>query len=119
MGSIRRYMQFVKPYRLQIIGTLFIGILKFVIPLLIPLMIKYVIDDVVSVDHLTKDEKLTKLFIVMGVMIGVFLILRPPIEYYRQYFAQWTASKILFDIRDKLFTHIQKLSCELLPLSFA
>lgn len=110
MGSIRRYMQFVKPYRLQIIGTLLIGILKFVIPLLIPLMIKYVIDDIVVVEHLTKDEKLTKLFIVMGVMIGVFLILRPPIEYYRQYFAQWTASKILFDIRDKLFTHIQKLS---------
>ena len=40
----------------------------------------------------------------------IFVILRPPIEYYRQYFAQWTSSKILYDIRDQLFTHIQKLS---------
>lgn len=37
-------------------------------------------------------------------------MLRPPVEYYRQYFAQWTASKVLYDIRDKLFAHIQKLS---------
>ena len=36
--------------------------------------------------------------------------MRPPIEYYRQYFAQWTGSKILFDIRNQLFSHVQKLS---------
>jgi len=110
MGSIKRYMQFVKPYRVQIIGTLVIGVIKFIIPLLIPLLIKYVIDDIVSVEEYSKDEKLTKLMIVMGVMIGIFIVVRPPIEYYRQYFAQWTASKILFDIRDRLFSHIQKLS---------
>jgi len=110
MGSIKRYMRFVKPYKVQIIGTLVIGIIKFIIPLLIPLLIKYVIDDIVSVGDLSKDEKLTKLMFVMGVMIGIFIVVRPPVEYYRQYFAQWTASKILFDIRDRLFSHIQKLS---------
>ncbi|MFT9596501.1 ABC transporter ATP-binding protein [Mesobacillus sp.] len=110
MGSIRRYLKFVKPYRLQIIGTIIIGILKFAIPLLIPLLIKFVLDDVIGNDELDKDEKIDKLFWVMGVMIVVFVVLRPPIEYYRQYFAQWTASKILYDIRDRLFTHMQRLS---------
>ena len=47
---------------------------------------------------------------IMGIMIVVFVVLRPPIEYYRQYFAQWTSSKILYDIRDRMYTHIQKLS---------
>ena len=42
MDSIRRYLHFVKPYRLQIIATIIIGIIKFAIPLLIPLLIKYV-----------------------------------------------------------------------------
>lgn len=46
----------------------------------------------------------------MGVMIVIFVILRPPIEYYRQYFAQWTSSKILYDLRDTMYKHIQKLS---------
>ncbi|MBS8266844.1 ABC transporter ATP-binding protein [Mesobacillus boroniphilus] len=110
MGSIRRYLKFVKPYRLQIIGTILIGILKFAIPLLIPLLIKFVLDDVIGNETLEKDEKIDKLVWVMGVMIVVFVVLRPPIEYYRQYFAQWTASKILYDIRDRLFTHMQRLS---------
>lgn len=110
MGSIRRYLKFVKPYRLQIIGTIIIGILKFAIPLLIPLLIKFVLDDVIANDTLSKAEKSDKLLWVMGIMIVVFVVLRPPIEYYRQYFAQWTSSKILYDIRDRLFTHMQRLS---------
>lgn len=110
MDSIRRYLHFVKPYRLQIIGTIIIGVIKFAIPLLIPLSIKYVVDDIVSNDVLTQGDKLYKLYWIMGLMLVVFVVLRPPIEYYRQYFAQWTASKILYDIRDRLFTHLQKLS---------
>ncbi|WP_026073451.1 ABC transporter ATP-binding protein [Robertmurraya massiliosenegalensis] len=110
MDSIRRYMHFVKPYKIQIIGTILIGIIKFAIPLLIPLLIKYVLDDIVGNTGLTADEKVSKLVLIMGIMIVIFLIVRPPVEYYRQYFAQWTASKILYDVRDRLFTHIQKLS---------
>ncbi|MEH7392475.1 ABC transporter ATP-binding protein [Bacillus sp. JJ1474] len=110
MDSIRRYMHFVKPYRLQIIITLIIGIIKFAIPLLIPLLIKYVIDDIVGSPNLSSTDKTGSLIKIMGIMIIIFVIIRPPIEYYRQYFAQWVASKILYDIRDRLFTHIQKLS---------
>ncbi|RTR26156.1 ABC transporter ATP-binding protein [Robertmurraya yapensis] len=110
MDSIRRYMNFVKPYKVQIFGTILIGIVKFAIPLLIPLLIKFVLDDIVQNPELTADEKTGKLVMVMSIMVVIFLVLRPPIEYYRQYFAQWTASKILYDIRDQLFTHIQKLS---------
>src|SRR5699024_6898400 len=51
-----------------------------------------------------------QLFWLMGGSFIVFILLRPPVEYYRQYFAQLTASKILYDIRDKLFDHIQRLS---------
>ncbi|MDR7240022.1 ABC transporter ATP-binding protein [Neobacillus drentensis] len=110
MNSIRRYLQFVKPYRLQVIGTIFIGVIKFSIPLMIPMLIKYVVDDIVGSHSLARDEKINKLMFVLGVMIVIFVVLRPPIEYYRQYFAQWTSSKILYDIRDTMYTHIQKLS---------
>ncbi|MEK5444170.1 ABC transporter ATP-binding protein [Fredinandcohnia sp. FSL W7-1320] len=109
MGSTRRYMKFVKPYRFQIFITIIIGIIKFSIPMLTPLLLKYVLDDVIAAD-LTQDEKLSKLFLAMGIMLFIFLVLRPPVEYYRQYYAQWVGSKILYDIRDQLFDHIQKLS---------
>src|SRR5690625_2367457 len=109
MESIKQYLKFVKPYIWSIIATVLIGVLKFAIPLLIPLILKYVIDTIIEGD-LTQPEQLKQLFWLMGGSFIVFILLRPPVEYYRQYFAQLTASKILYDIRDKLFDHIQRLS---------
>ncbi|KKB35775.1 ABC transporter ATP-binding protein [Bacillus thermotolerans] len=109
MNVIKRYMRFVRPYWWQIIGTVIIGVIKFGIPLLIPLLIQYVIDDIIGGD-MTAAEKQDQLFLIIGGMLVLFLVLRPPVEYYRQYFAQWTGSKILYDIRDHLFAHIQRLS---------
>ena len=48
MGSIRRYMKFVQPYKWQIVGTVLIGIIKFAIPLLIQLLLKYVLYDILN-----------------------------------------------------------------------
>lgn len=109
MGAVRRYMAFVKPYRLQIVGTIIIGVIKFSIPLLMPLLIRHVVDNIIGGTG-TDAEKTKELLTIMGIMFVLFVVIRPPVEYYRQYFAQWTASKILYDIRDQLFTHLQKLS---------
>ncbi|MGG3448671.1 ABC transporter ATP-binding protein [Domibacillus aminovorans] len=110
MGVIKRYLQFVKPYKWPIAGTLLIGIVKFGIPLLLPIIIKYVIDDIIGSGTMTIAEKKNQLYWVIGMMLILFVIVRYPVEYYRQYFAQWTGSKILYDIRDRLFAHIQQLS---------
>ncbi|WP_163580943.1 ABC transporter ATP-binding protein [Gracilibacillus saliphilus] len=112
MDSIKRYMQFVFPYKWKILVTVLIGIVKFGIPLLMPLIVKYVIDDIIGADGLTPDQKLSQLFWLMGIAAILFIVLRPPIEYYRQYLAQWTGNKILYDIREKLFDHIQRLSLQ-------
>ena len=107
---IRRYLEFVKPYKWRIIATILIGIIKFGIPMLIPLLIKFVIDDVINNNAITNDEKFIRLGIAMGIAIFIFVIVRPPIEYLRQYLAQWTSNKILYDIRKKLYDHLQALS---------
>ncbi|MEI3606422.1 ABC transporter ATP-binding protein [Pseudogracilibacillus sp. SE30717A] len=109
MSSIKQYMKYVKPYTWHIIWTIIIGIFKFAIPLLIPLILKYVIDNIIQGD-MAQSEKLHQLFWLMGVSFTIFLILRPPIEYIRQYLAQLVGSKILYDLRDRLFDHIQRLS---------
>ncbi|GGE26796.1 putative multidrug export ATP-binding/permease protein YgaD [Marinithermofilum abyssi] len=109
MGSVRRYLRFVRPYRKAIGLTMGVGVLKFGIPLLLPLILKYVVDDLLMTG-MTAGQKVEKLWWVLGGAFFVFAVLRLPIEYYRQYFAQWTASRVLFDIRNRLFDHIQKLS---------
>ncbi|WP_391117289.1 ABC transporter ATP-binding protein [Psychrobacillus sp. L3] len=110
MGSIKRYMQFVKPYNVQIFITIVIGIIKFAIPLFIPLLIKIVIDDIIGGKGLTSEEKMHQLVYWLGGTSLIFLIVRPPIEYYRQYLAQLVSNQILYDIRQKLYIHLQKLS---------
>ncbi|WP_096271418.1 ABC transporter ATP-binding protein [Paucisalibacillus globulus] len=110
MSSIKQYMEYVKPYKWKIFWTIMIGIVKFAIPLLIPLILKYVIDDIIRQDAWNTDEKTSHLLWIMGIAFVIFLVLRPPVEYFRQYLAQWVGNKILYDIRDKLFDHMQKLS---------
>lgn len=110
LDSIKRYLEFVKPYKWKILWTVLIGVFKFGIPLLMPLIVKYVIDDIVGAENLSNSDKISELLWVVGGAFFIFLILRPPIEYYRQYLAQWTGNKILYDIRERLFDHIQKLS---------
>ena len=109
MNSVRRYLSFVKPYSGKIILTIFIGILKFGIPLLLPLFIKYVIDDLLP-SNMPQADKLNQLFWIMAAALVLFIVVRAPVEYFRQYYAQWVSSRILYDVRNQLFAHLQRLS---------
>lgn len=107
---MKRYMRFVKPYYWEIVLTLFIGIIKFAIPLFIPFLTKIVIDDIILNAELSQPDKLERLFYWLGGSVILFFIIRPPVEYYRQYFAQHVGNKVLYDIRKELYVHLQKLS---------
>lgn len=109
MDSMKRYMKFVKPYKWDIVFAFILGVIKFMIPLAIPLLIKVIIDDVISNDGLPPDEKTKKLFMWIIFMAFLFFIVRPPIEYYRQYFAQRISNRVLYDIRTNMYGHLQKL----------
>ncbi len=109
MGSIKRYLKFVKPYRFHIFLTIAIGIVKFGIPLILPFLLKYVVDNIIN-SSIPIATKSSHLIYIMLIAVGIFVIVRPPIEYFRQYYAQYIGSRILFDIRDHLFKHLQKLS---------
>ncbi len=110
MSSIKQYLQFVRPYKWKNFANGPYRNCQIGIPLLLPLILRYVIDNIINADDLTDSAKLEQLFWLMGGAFIIFLVLRPPIEYFRQYLAQWVGNTVLYDIRDKLFDHIQKLS---------
>lgn len=109
MNSVKRYLSFVKPYSGKIFFTICIGIIKFGIPLLMPLFIKYVIDDLLPSD-IPQADKINQLFWMMAGALVLFTVVRAPVEYFRQYYAQWVSSRILYDVRNQLFAHLQRLS---------
>ncbi|PFK36442.1 multidrug ABC transporter ATP-binding protein [Bacillus cereus] len=109
MQGIKRYLQFVKPYRWLITITIIIGLIKFGIPLIMPWLLKYIIDDVIQGNG-SLQEKTSQLITVIGIAFFIFGVLRPPVEYYRQYFAQRIGNTVLYDLRKHIFGHLQKLS---------
>ncbi|MCD9020938.1 ABC transporter ATP-binding protein [Cohnella silvisoli] len=109
MKEFKMYFRFVKPYRWLVAITLLIGMVKFAIPLAVPLFLQYAVDDILLAD-LPKDDKITRLVELIGLSFVLFVIVRYPVEYFRQYFAQLTTSRILFDLRNKLYGHLQRLS---------
>lgn len=106
----KSYYTFVRPYLKWIIITLIIGMIKFSIPLTLPILLKYVVDDLLMNAQMTVTERVSQLMTVLGGALILFVIVRGPVEYYRQYFAQLITSKILFDMRNKLYSHLQRLS---------
>lgn len=110
MSSLKAYFKFVKPYTLLIIVTVVIGIIKFAIPLTLPFMMMYVIDELFLNPDLSMDDKITRLSYIIGAAFILFVIVRSPVEYFRQYFAQLVTSKVLYDIRNFLYDHVQRLS---------
>lgn len=110
MKSWKSYYTFVRPYMKWIVLTLIIGMVKFSIPLTLPMILKYVVDELLGNSALTIAERVSKLMTVIGGGLILFVIVRGPVEYYRQYFAQLITSKVLFDMRNKLYGHLQRLS---------
>ncbi|KRF18605.1 ABC transporter ATP-binding protein [Paenibacillus sp. Soil787] len=109
MSSFKIYFKFIKPYWKLVIITILIGMVKFGIPLTLPLILKYIVDDLL-LSPISSVEKTQKLIEVLLGAFVLFVIIRAPIEYLRQYFAQLTTSRILYDLRSHLYSHIQKLS---------
>ncbi|NRD78312.1 ABC transporter ATP-binding protein [Bacillus sp. BRMEA1] len=109
MKSIKLYAKFVKPYWKLVLITLIIGMIKFGIPLTLPLIMKYAVDSIILAKISTGHKLLQLTYVIAGAFV-LFTIIRYPVEYYRQYFAQEITSKILYDIRNGLYSHLQRLS---------
>ncbi|MEK5255093.1 ABC transporter ATP-binding protein [Paenibacillus sp. FSL F4-0125] len=110
MKQWKSYFTFVRPYMKLIVFTLFIGMIKFSIPLTLPMILKYVVDDLLMNSAMSVEERVSQLMLILGGAFVLFVIVRGPVEYYRQYFAQLITSKVLFDMRNKLYSHLQRLS---------
>ncbi|WP_339314336.1 ABC transporter ATP-binding protein [Paenibacillus sp. FSL R10-2734] len=110
MKQWKSYFTFVRPYMKLIVFTLLIGMIKFSIPLTLPMILKYVVDDLLMNPTMSVEERVSQLMLILGGAFILFVIVRGPVEYFRQYFAQLITSKVLFDMRNKLYSHLQRLS---------
>jgi len=116
-GQIRRMGAFLLPYGRTIIVALMMMFLatatRLAVPWLIARAIDVAISDEVSVNGLTRwlldYDQLTRLNILVGAMAGVHA-LNWGANFWRIRLTNYVGQKALYDLRLKLFSHVQTLS---------
>ncbi|MBK8944207.1 MAG: ABC transporter ATP-binding protein [Ignavibacteriae bacterium] len=100
---MKRLLAYAKPYKKYIVAGILLNILVAGLGPVRPYLTKIAIDD--SIVH--KDYHGLLLIILV---LFASLIFQAAIQYALTYFTQLMGQKIIFDLRVKLFEHIQKLS---------
>ncbi|WP_258313378.1 hypothetical protein [Paenibacillus sp. tmac-D7] len=81
MSSFNHFLPYVskqkKLYILGFVGSLF----RFLIPLCVPLVIKYLFDELLQNETLSYAAKIQQLLLIAAIMLVVFFLIRGPMEY--------------------------------------
>jgi ATP-binding cassette, subfamily B, putative efflux pump len=105
-----RFLGYVRPYVWFIVIGAGCGIIKFTVPLFVPQVTRYLLDDVLLSQTLTQSQQVNILLRTLGLMIGVYIFIWAPATYARSYFAGLAGYKAVFDLRQKLYEHIMRMS---------
>ena len=103
--ALKKFLSHVKPYRWIIIVATICGLLKYNIPLIFPLVLKNIIDHLLS----PASYNTAKLHSIMLLLVLLYLCYAVA-TYFRSYFADQTGQRIIFDLRHELYVHLQRMS---------
>ncbi len=106
--TFRRFLRYARPYRVLVIASIICGVLKFTLALMLPWAVGLVTDHVILADA-PVETKLERLgWLVLVLIVGY--VARVPITFYRSWFAEQAGNRTIFDIREELYAHVQRLS---------
>ena len=105
-----RFLGYVKPYIWLIVLAAVGGIIKFTVPLIVPQITKYLLDDVFLNSDLSRERQLSILMRTLGLMAAGYILIWAPGTYARSYFSGLAGYKAVFDLRQKLYEHILRMS---------
>ncbi len=105
-NSLARFLSHIRPYRPVILTAVAFGIVRYLIPLVLPWTIKILVDDFLKPGS---PHRLTELHFLMAGLCGLYLIYAV-VSYFRSYLAGWAGHRIIFDLRQELYLHVQRMS---------
>lgn len=100
---MRRLLGYVKPYKKYVISAIFLNIIVAALGPLRPYLTKIAIDKYIA------HSNYHGLFVISLMLFGS-LIFQAIIQYFLTYYTQYLGQKTIFDLRNQLFEHTQKLA---------
>lgn len=101
--SIRRFMVFLKPYWKKGLAAFLFTMLSVGLQLPMPFLTRYLLDKVIV-------QKSFALLNLIGIVMVGTLLVNEAANFFQNYLFSTFRGRVLFDIRAKLFEHIQKVS---------
>lgn len=109
-SNFLRFLGYVRPYVGYLLAGVAGGVIKFTVPLLVPLVTRHLLDDVFLNEALSSGEKLRQLLMWTGGMAAVFLFVYAPGVFVRHQFADRASHRAVFDLRCDLYYRILRMS---------
>ena len=109
-GNFFRLLGYVRPYTKYLFIATIGGIVKFVVPLLVPQVTRHLLDNVFLNTNLTAEKKLHDLLLYAGGMMGIFVFIYAPFVYLRHLYADKASHRAVFDLRCDLYYRILRMS---------
>jgi len=106
MSSLRRFLGYVRPYRLLIALAVGCGTVRYLIPLVLPWTLKVLVDDFLSP---TGGSPRSQLHLLMAGLCGLYAVYAVT-SFFRSYLAGLAGHRIIFDLRHQLYLHVQRMS---------
>ncbi len=108
-APVWRFLSYVRPYWRYVAVATAAGLVKFLVPLVFPWMLRVLLDDVVlkrGIDPNVRER--TTLYLVLGVL--ALNLLWMGATYLRSVYAAVAGHRMIRDLRVALFDHVQRLS---------
>src|SRR5947208_7891770 len=104
--SLQRFLAYVAPYRTTIALATACGVVRYLIPLVLPWTLKIVVDEFLVP---AGGRPRTQLHLLMVGLIAVYVVYGIA-SYWRSYLAGLAGHRLIFDLRRDLHYHVQRMS---------
>ena len=104
--NLKKLLSYYKPYKLLFFSDLFFAIVGAVITLLIPLIVRYITNDVVYYEI----GKAQETILYLGILLVVLVLIEAGCNYFMTYYGHMMGTYMEANMRKDIFGHYQKLS---------
>ncbi len=105
-GKWKKFFSYYKPYKKLFIADMFFACLGAAVTLVLPLIIRYITNDVIFREA---NEALRTILVLAGIMVAMIL-LECYCNFFIAYYGHMMGARMEYNMRNEIFSHYQKLS---------
>ena len=105
-NNLRRFIAYTRPYRRLLVLAVACGVVRYLIPLVMPWTLKLIVDDILKPGARFTHAQLHWFMAGLCVLYALYAV----VSYVRAYLAGLAGHRIIFDLRHQLYLHVQRMS---------